>query len=246
MIANALLSAAIPASDIFLYLGIWCFVSFAPFLILLKKLPHKNAEAMPAGSALGMGALLKNGRFLLLCLIMFLYVGMSASVATWMPSYMTGTLRVSKLYSGLPISLYWVGAIIGRVTFSFINEKRWIKPLQLSTVLISGLLFIPAVLLHNPLFVAVGCGLMGLSSSMLAPFALSTGGMYFPSRTGAASSLLIMSCTAGQMVIPYVNGLLIDAAGFTVGMLFPAAVCLLQCVPLALVPKPKAITVNNE
>ena len=173
----------------------------------------------------------------MLCLIMFLYVGMSSSLATWLPSYMTGTLVTTKLYSALPISLYWVGAIICRIAFSFIGTKRWVKSLQISLILASGLLFIPAVLMHSPPLAAIGCALIGLACSMLAPFAVSTAGTYFPDRAGASASLLIMSATAGQMVLPYLNGLLIDGAGFTAGMLFPAFICLLEFVPLILLPK---------
>ena len=242
IIANALLGAAVPAVDVFLYLGLWCLIAFTPFLVLLKRLPRQNTEAVQTGNALGATALFKNWRFLMLCLVMFLYVGMSSSLATWLPSYMTGTLLTTKLYSALPISLYWVGAIIGRIAFSFIGTKHWVKTLQTSLIFASGLLFIPAVLMHSPLLAVIGCGLIGLACSMLAPFAISTAGTYFPNRAGGSASLLIMSATAGQMVLPYLNGLFIDVAGFTAGMLFPAFICLLQCVPLILLPK--VATVN--
>lgn len=238
MIANVLLNAGTPVDTIFVYLGLVCFFTFLPFLFFHFKLPKH--ESIPVRiQATGIGPLIKNGRFLLLCSIMFVYIGLSSGISTWIPSYMVKSLHADKLISTVPVSLFWAGIVIGRLAYSVLNEKKYIKKLQIASILFSGTVFILAVVLAVPWTIGVGCGLLGLSASMLAPFSISTAGIFFPNKIGSATSFLLMSTAIGQMLVPWLMGIFIDAAGFTFGMGFLGMICFAACIPLLGLPASK-------
>ena len=153
--------------------------------------------------------MLRHGPFLALFLIAFAYNGVAWSLLGWVALFMQQSAGFSTLLSVSMISVFYVALTIGRFLCAAYAEKLGYATLFL--LLAWGItLTYPLVVFGNPLVVAIGVFLTGLSLSGLFPTALAYGSRLYPEQTGTVTGTLSIAMTLGSMAPPLWTGIIAD------------------------------------
>lgn len=203
VLAIAFLSSQVTYHELFL----GCAVSAAVFLLLVV-VSGRGQERRQQGSeaaSMNMFNVLKDGRFRLLALTIFLYLGYE-SVA---PAYIKQLfLRAgeSEDLSMLMISLFWGSMIIGRLIGTFLTGKEPQSIRYYSYVAIVG--FVLLLLSTVTALRVLAVGLIGLGCGPVWPMLVSLAAQRFPARTGAAIGMMMLCSMAGITIFPPLIGTL--------------------------------------
>lgn len=158
-------------------------------------------------------SMLRQGPFFALFVIAFTYNGVAWSLLGWIALFMQRAAGFSTLLSVSMISVFYVALTIGRFLCAAYAEKLGYATILL--VLAVGItLTYPLVVLGNPLLVAIGVFLTGLSLSGLFPTALAYGSLLYPEQTGTVTGTLSVAMTFGSMAPPLWTGMIADRWSF--------------------------------
>ena len=80
---------------------------------------HKGIESVAKKNKKLNLRLMATPKMLMVCLIMFLFVGFQFGVTIWLPSFMNVYLNSNYFLSGLALTIFWVGTTLGRLLYSF-------------------------------------------------------------------------------------------------------------------------------
>ena len=144
--------------------------------------------------------LMKDTKMLLLNACMFLYAGISTSLSMWMPSYMQQMLNSGVVFSGYPVSGFWIGVISGRVIYSIIQEKMDTRVLLMVCLTFGGVFFAVSLLLHHAILIVVASGILGLVSGVLVPLSISIACTLFPKNTGTVTLIMYIWSAIAQTI----------------------------------------------
>jgi FHS family L-fucose permease-like MFS transporter len=165
-------------------------------------------------------------RFLFGVISIFAYVGAEVAVGSVMINYLMQptVLSISAFQASKLVSLYWGGALLGRLAGSAI--LRVVSPAIALFVCAGSATLLAILSLSTTGPVAAGAIiLIGLSNSIMFPtiFALAIEGL--GDRTPQASSILCMAIIGGA-IVPLLTGFVADIEGLTFALVVPA-VCYL-------------------
>ncbi|HKR75308.1 MAG TPA: L-fucose:H+ symporter permease [Rhodanobacter sp.] len=154
-------------------------------------------------------------------LAIFFYVGAEVSIGSFMVNYLAlpEIGHISEQQASHYVSLYWGGAMVGRLFGSAL--LAWLDPRKLlaTFAVIAGALVLTSVLTHGDVamysIIAVG-----LFNSIMFPTIFALGIERLGPLTDKASSLLIMAIVGGALV-PVLQGALADAIGVQHAFLLP-------------------------
>lgn len=151
--------------------------------------------------------ILRNGKFLLLCLALALYVGVEMSVTAWSPNYFKVEFDFSGSTSGYILSLFWVTMTLGRFFFS------WLSLLLSNRILVRGLSalagtgFVLLGVSSGPFMGIASLILIGVGMSAVWPLIVAEAGTLFDSRySGTSFSIVIAAGGIGGAIIPLGTG----------------------------------------
>lgn len=149
----------------------------------------------------------------------FLYVGVEVGLASIAVNYFNSQGMNSLKTASFLVSLYWFGALVGRLAGS------WILTKVSSQRLVTLFGFIAAVLIATSMVTSGTVAiwtlvLCGLFNSILFPN-IFTLGIYGLGPLTSKGSGLIMSACVGGAVIPYLIGALADRVGIQRAFLIP-------------------------
>jgi FHS family L-fucose permease-like MFS transporter len=182
-------------------------------------------------------------------LAIFLYVGAEVSIGSVMISYLhqPDVLGVTLERAGQLLSLYWLGAMVGRFGGSALLTRLPAAGVVLGAALTAALLCLAVSLSAGPLAAAAAIA-VGLCNSILFP-TIFTLTLERSSAPAAATSGLLCTAIIGGAILPPLVGAVADHAGLARAFLVPAAAYLLIAgfgflaraeVPLAAVVPPRA------
>lgn len=152
----------------------------------------------------------------------FVYVGAEVSIGSFLINYFSQSNigNMSEMAAAKYVSLYWLGAMVGRFVGSAILQRA-----RTGTVL--GTAAIVACMLVCTSFLSFGhlamwsIILVGLFNSVMFPSIFTLGIAELGPLTGDASGLLIMAIVGGA-AIPYAMGSLADRIGLHHAFILPA------------------------
>jgi len=171
-------------------------------------------HAKPQRRDLGM---LRQGPFLALFLIAFVYNGVAWSLLGWIAIFMQQSAGFSTFVSVSMISVFYVALTIGRFLCAAYAERFGYATILL--VLAIGItLTYPLVVLGNSLWVVIGVFLTGLSLSGLFPTVLAYGARLYPEQTGTVTGTLSVAMTLGSMAPPLWTGVIASLWSFQVAL----------------------------
>jgi len=159
----------------------------------------------------------------------FLYVGAEVSIGSFLINYFSQANigNISELAAAKYVSLYWLGAMIGRFIGSAVLQKvRTGTVLGIAAIVACALVFTSLVSVgHLAMWSII---LVGLFNSVMFPSIFTLGIAELGSLTGDGSGLLIMAIVGGA-VIPLGMGFLADHIGLHHAFILPA-VCYVYIV----------------
>jgi FHS family glucose/mannose:H+ symporter-like MFS transporter len=190
-----------------------------------------RTPARPAETRSWDWQMLREGPFLALFAIAFIYNGVAVSLLGWIAVIMQETAGASTLFSVSMISIFYIALTIGRFLCAAFAERRGYATTLLA--LAWGItLSYPLVVVGLDSFVVVaGVFLTGLSLSGLFPTALAFGGRLYPEQTGTITGVLNVSMTLGAMAPPLWTGIIAAVWSFEAAL----AVNYLMVLPLVFV-----------
>lgn len=157
-------------------------------------------------------------------LALFLYVGAEGAVTGWMATFMTTTLGYSSLLASLGTAAIWTVVTVGRIVCAGLVGTRYtVRALVsfLCTVCVIGVLLTAGVTM--PILFWVALLLVGAGLSALWPLIASTA-LDAGNNGGTVMSLILFFGYFGAAVIPYLIGLIGDAAGLRMALIASAIV----------------------
>lgn len=157
-------------------------------------------------------------------LALFLYVGAEGAVTGWMATFMTTTLGYSSLLASLGTAAIWTVVTVGRIVCAGLVGTRYtVRALVsfLCTVCVIGILLTAGVTM--PILFWVALLLVGAGLSALWPLIASTA-LDAGNNGGTVMSLILFFGYFGAAVIPYLIGLISDAAGLRMALIASAVV----------------------
>ena len=153
----------------------------------------------------------------------FLYVGAEVSIGSMMINFLhqSDVLAVTLEKAGRILSLYWLGAMVGRFAGSVLLTRfRATRLLGLAAATAAVLCLVVS---QGIGWVAAGCAIaVGLFNSIMFP-TIFTITLERSSASAAATSGLLCMAIIGGAVLPRIAGLIADATGLHAAFLLPMA-----------------------
>jgi FHS family glucose/mannose:H+ symporter-like MFS transporter len=160
--------------------------------------------------------LLKQKTFFLLCLSIFVYVGIEEASAFWVNTYFRDVLNTEKL-GAYALSGYWGSMAVGRYIGSKFEEKSnmfvkaglWISLISLTLGLI----------IRNPVVNLVCFTLLGFGFSVVWPVIVSITAKKYPQYTGTSMGIIMTSGAIGGIIVPFLTGVAAELAGIAAALM---------------------------
>ena len=154
-------------------------------------------------------------------LAIFLYVGAEVTIGTLMVSYLKqpSVLGTTEAQAGHLLSLYWGGALVGRIVGSFVLRRVRAGSALCVCALTAGLLATVSSLSSGPL-AAYTLLAIGLANAIMFPtiFAMAIDGLAERAPQGAG---IVCVAIVGGSVVPVITGLLADRFGLSPALSAP-------------------------
>ncbi len=160
--------------------------------------------------------LLREKTVIMLCVSIFIYVGMEEAAAFWTNSYFLSAFNMEK-FGAYALSGYWGSMILGRYIGSKFEDKIGI--FYSGGLFISFVSIILALIIKNPVLNLVCFVLVGFGFSVVWPYLMATAAMDYYEYTGTAMGVMTMFGSAGGIVIPFLMGALSEMWGISVAFL---------------------------
>jgi len=143
----------------------------------------------------------------------FLYVGAEVSIGSFMINYISlpGIGAMPEAQAAGYVSLYWLGAMIGRFIGAALLRRIDSRSLLGAFATMAALLVL-TTMLSNGMIAVASVVAIGLFNSIMFPTIFTLGIEGLGPLTGRASSLLVMAIVGGALV-PVAQGVLADAFG---------------------------------
>ncbi len=159
------------------------------------------------------------GRMWVLGCIIFIHMGVQGVLITWLPLFTSGSMAGGTFISNFALSVFWIGVILSRSVLSTLalrfGEITLIRWGNLAAIVS----FVPALLIGNAVVLTVSSGLVGLFIGFTIPFVMSVGCGWYPEKSAAVTSMLLVFGFFSIGAFPWLSGLLGDAFGLMAAMI---------------------------
>ncbi len=209
----------------FKYLGLIVAVLFAAYLLFLlfdrkatvpSRVEHEKQD-------IGLTSLFIVPRMWVLGIIILIHMGVLGTLTAWLPSFSVWSTGAGDFMSSFILSALWVGIILSRGLVSRLSDRfgeifmiRWGS-------LISLLIFTPAVLVGEAVYLAIAALGMGLFVGFTIPYLMSVGYRWYPDKSAAVTSMIFIFGYVSIAAYPWFTGMLSDSYGLLSAMLVVVA-----------------------
>lgn len=194
--------------------AVWTLYGFTLLFISFPKIKLRKKQSLY--QSMHMISRVLSPTLLLLFMISFLYNGTATSLVSWINTYLD-QVEFPILLGASMVSLFYLGLAIGRFACGYLSEKMGYAQV-IFVCAIGSLLFYPvAVYCSQPVIMALGVCLAGVSFSGLHPTSLAYANQLHPDMGGTMASFLSIAMTLGAMGVPWVTGFTADRLGFSMG-----------------------------
>ncbi|MBL8968663.1 MAG: MFS transporter [Spirochaetaceae bacterium] len=176
--------------------------------------PAKAAEASAAAGGSGGRGALASPYIWILGLLLLVYVGAENGMGGWTAEYFKRTTGAAAPTAALVASGFWLALSAGRLVAAAAGTRlgpRSVLGLGIA-VSIGGALLLALTAGHGPATVAA-VALVGFGYASIYPTAFAMAAAAFPESPGAATSMVTVLGSAGGMLLPWVEGLVIQGLG---------------------------------
>lgn len=201
-----------------LIVAVLCIVLFLKFLHIPVSTPQKEKKQdLQEGKRENLFAFLKEPRYYICILLYLTYIGVEASLNTWLITFLekVGIMTLKK--AQFMVSLFWFIVIFSRL-FNTVLSK-YIKRDKLLSMQIIFLFIILTCLIfnRNEWLAIVLIPLLGLTIAGISPSNAANAREYI-SGAGFASGIIFAGGSLGSALIPFLVGYTAEYAGIFRGM----------------------------
>lgn len=166
--------------------------------------------------------LFQNKNFLAGAIAIFFYVGVEVSIGTFLISYLSDgeVLSLSPTDTGIHITLYWGGAMLGRIIGVAVLVHMSPRTVLMYNSIAAIVLCMSAIIFPGHIG-AWSLTLIGLCNSVLYPIIFSHSVKNSGGLAGAASAILIM-CGVGGGLIPLLQAFVADQLSLLPSFIVPS------------------------
>jgi len=187
-----------------------------------RNLLNSSAQADMSGARFDWAALLRNRRLITGSLAIFAYVGAEVAIGALLVIYlvMPDVFDATPVDAARLVSLYWAGAMVGRLTGAYAMKR--IRPANLLALSAIGaaLLVTVATIAHGRIG-GVALLAVGLCNSIMYPTIYVLALPDDPKLATPGGTLLCMAVVGGA-VVPMLTGALADHVGLAASLILPA------------------------
>lgn len=193
-------------------------------LIWRFRMRLESAAPPPAGGATASPLTALSSRWALLgAAAIFLYVGAEVSIGSIMINFLhqSDVLGVTLVRAGQLLSLYWLGAMVGRFIGTALLTRVPASWLLAIAAAVASLLCLTVSQVGGE--IAAGAAIaVGLFNSIMFPVIFTVTLERSTASSAATSGLLCMAIVGGA-ILPFIAGLIADSAGLHAAFLLPMA-----------------------
>jgi fucose permease len=150
--------------------------------------------------------------------MILIYVGAESSMGGWATTYMQQTTSLKIALASLVTSGFWLAITLGRLSGTILGSRlsaRRVLLLCLATSTLGAVLFIAG---FGQIAVSVaGIFFIGLGFGAIYPTSMAMVTTAFPSNPGQAGSVITSLSAVGGMVLPWLQGVVMEKAGIRSG-----------------------------
>ncbi|NLG69902.1 MAG: MFS transporter [Firmicutes bacterium] len=176
---------------------------------------------------------------------MALYVGVEVTVSGWVYSFLAQEAQAPPVLAGAGVSVFWAGLAAGRLALGPAVERAGYRASLVVGAGVAGASLLAAVLPVGPVAAVALLGLCGLAMSIIFPTLMALASTRVPpaeEATAAATAVMLLAASAGNMTLPALAG---TAAGWAdlgvviaaLGLLLPAGFVLTLAPGASTVPQ---------
>lgn len=219
------------------------FMAVIFFRFDLDKSRNKQTKNIECENKIHSFVLLKQKSFILLCLAMFIYVGVEEGIAFWMTTFFGHTYN-STLWGSYALSAYWAGMVLGRFFAALLPEKG-ITFLKIGTILTCFSILL-VLLTENKVLGFVSFALVGLGFSVTWPMIVSITSEKFHNFRGTAIGIMMSLGALGGTVFPFLIGIFDNFGKIRIAFwIIPILVIMLLIAILSAVKKMNKFCIFN-
>ena len=171
-------------------------------------------------------ALVRDRRFLLICLCMMLYTGAEVGSWGWMSTFLTRSLGFSIVESSVAVGLFWAAMTVGRLLCGQLTLRYDLRTIVISLAGLAAVATLASGLVEARAAVWVVIAALGLTYSSQWPLIAAYGSERYTASSGTVFALLVGSGGLGTTVVPYLMGLIGERATIRAAMISPAVLFL--------------------
>lgn len=197
-------NTAIPA----MWIGCGALLISFPFVLIFLLSP---VDADPVGEKSAGNGHLFSPLLWITGLFLFVYVGTENGVGGWTAVYMQRTTTLSLETSTLIVSAFWLALTAGRL-FGAVIGTKWTSNKLLAVSITGSLLggLMMALSTGNQMLSLISILLCGLFFGPIYPTTFSLATSTFTRSSGKAAGIFVAMACLGGMVIPPLQGLLLE------------------------------------
>jgi fucose permease len=180
----------------------------APFMIKLKDLPVSQPDARRQAQKI---SVYRSGLIWLLSLLILTYVGVENGMGGWITTYMNRTTALNLDTSALITSGFWLALTFGRLFSVWISARISPERLLFSSLcgaLVGGMLF--ALTTGSTIFTILAIFLTGFSFGSVYPTVMAIITSIYRDSPGKAVGVAASMGSIGGMLIPWIQGILLE------------------------------------
>jgi predicted MFS family arabinose efflux permease len=202
----------------FLVVGIAGFAVLAVFLIASGGMRGQQPQKAAPGKTQNSGSIFKYPAAWVMVIAGVLYFSFQRGVSTWYPSYLIESANVSFQFSGLALTLFFLGSLACRVASPFLFNRFSILRMCVLMTVFSGVCMAASVALAPvwvglSITVAIAGGVM--QGAYVASYVFLICEM-FPGKTASATGIVMIAINLGGITSPLWMGWMAEQMGFTI------------------------------
>ncbi len=190
-----------------IYFVLFIISFFAILLISVAKYPLADDEKIRPVVTL---QILKNKKFLLLCVFAMLSAGTMHSISGWIPTLFNKYLNVSAQISNYALSFFWIAIVAGRIITAFLskrfNEFLLIKVLNALMFIVLAVSFF----LSSSYYLLANYLLFGFLIGGSFPLLVAYSAQIYPRYSATRLAIIFSFSAIGMLIVPTIVGVLTD------------------------------------
>ncbi|HPH94879.1 MAG TPA: MFS transporter [Anaerolineaceae bacterium] len=189
----------------------------APVMLVMKV---RHQTAVPQETRKN-GSVLKSALMWLLAFYLLFYVGIETGLGGWVAAYLNQTTGMALANGAMAASGFWLALTIGRLTAALLGRRFSPLKVLLFSVMTSlaGAILLPLSTGQQTLSL-VAVLLTGLGFGPMFPTTVAAATEFFPEERARAASICIAMGSVGGMILPWLQGIILQNMGPYSAILF--------------------------